>query len=161
MEAGLSKITQTLLLIAAGSCVGMLVLVNIDITLKYTINQPIPGALEIVSYYFMPIIVFCSFAHIQRHRLNIEISLFTDLLPRPIAAAIENVARLASLFYLAVFVWASTRTALETMSVGTTTGIVGYDLAIWPSRWAVPISIGATFLWILLQLRGGRRKAAV
>ncbi|MBN9263121.1 MAG: TRAP transporter small permease subunit, partial [Hyphomicrobium sp.] len=100
MELGLQQISRLLLFIAGLACVAMLALINFDVLLKYTANQPIPGTLECVAFYFMPLIVFCSFAHVQQHRHNIEISLFTDLLPRRIAAIIENAARVLSLAYL-------------------------------------------------------------
>lgn len=153
MEAQLQLVSRLLLVFAGLACAAMLALINLDVFFKYSINQPISGTLEAVAYYFMPFIVFCSFAHVQQHRHNIEISLLTDLLPRRLAVILECLARVLSLAYLAVFVWAASLSAMHATSVGETTGIVHYELPIWPSRWCVPVGLAATFLWMFYQLR--------
>lgn len=152
MIQALEKFSRLLLLIAGMACVAMLALINLDVFLKYAANQPIPGTLECVAYYFMPLIVFCAFAHVQQHRQNIEISLLTDQLPRKPALFLETAAKLLSLVYLAIFIWAGLLAAAHTTEIGETTGIVHFELPVWPPRWLVPVVMAATFFWMLHQM---------
>jgi len=58
--------TRVCMWIAAAAMLLMMVIVILDVTLKYVANQPVPGTLEMVSFYFMAACAFLPFASVQR-----------------------------------------------------------------------------------------------
>ncbi|PHK94373.1 C4-dicarboxylate ABC transporter permease [Pseudoroseomonas rhizosphaerae] len=150
-EGALDAATAAMLWIAGAALLLMMVNVTLDVTLKYLFRWPVPGTLEMVSYYFMAATVFFPFAHVQRKRHHIAVTLFTERLPAPARRAVEAAALLLSAVYLAAFGWAGAEEAWEMTQVGEATGAVAFDVLIWPTRWAVPLGTWSMAAWMLLQ----------
>lgn len=129
----------------------MLVMVMLDVTLKYLINQPIPGTLELVSNYFMPLAIFFAFPYIQKNEGHIGVTLFTDLLPARLRDRLHGVICLIGAVYLVLFAWVGAQRALQLTRMGQETGAIYFDVPIWPPRWGVPVALGLMAAWLLVQ----------
>ena len=61
--------------LAALPLLAMVVVVTLDVFLRYTLNAPLTWSYDLVSMYFMPAIVFLSLAIVQRqsHHVNVDL----------------------------------------------------------------------------------------
>lgn len=134
--------------IAGISLMLMLALIMADVSLKYLMDLPITGTLEIVSYYFMPIAVYLALPYVERAGEHISVPLVTDLLPEPVRRALAIVVALLSAGYLLVVAWACGQKALALTQSGDAVNVIYFDLIIWPARWLVPIA----FVLLAIQL---------
>lgn len=160
IHKALDAVTTVMQMVAGACLILMMVIVVLDITLKYTINQPVPGALEMVSFYFMAACTFLPFAYVQKLENHIVMTLATDWM-RPAALRIlVAFVYLASAAYLALFAWASGVEAVNMTQVGESSSAIYFDILIWPARWTVPLGTGLTACWMVFQavmsLAGGR-----
>ena len=137
--------------IAGISLMLMLMLIMADVSLKYLIGLPITGTLEIVSYYFMPIVVYLALPYVESTGEHISVPLITERLPEPVRRALAIVVALLSAGYLLVVAWACGQKALTLTQSGQAVNVIYFDLAIWPARWLVPIA----FVLLAIQLVHG------
>lgn len=150
-----------MLVIAGVAVLGMMVLVVLDVSLKYLITQPIPGTLEMVSYYGMAACAFLPFAYVQRSGQHIAMTLLTDRLPPKLSRRWNSAVYLASAAYLLLFAWASGVEAMESTAVSESTSAILFEIHIWPARWCVPAATASMALSMILQaLRPAPRGSA-
>ncbi len=147
----LEILSNAMLALGAAGVVLMMLNVVLDVTLKYLLNQPVPGTLEMVSYYFMAACAFLPFAHVQKKRAHIEMDLATDWLPPKALRYLVAVVYLVSAVYLGLFAWASGVEAFGMTEVGESTSAIYFEILIWPGRWFVTFGVGVTACWMLLQ----------
>lgn len=151
IRKSLEIVTAAMLIVAAVGLFLMMLIVVLDVTLKYLINQPIPGALEMVSFYFMAACAFLPFAHVQKIEHHIVMTLATEGLSPAALHTLLAFVYLASAAYLALFAWASGVEAVHMTSVGESTSAIYFEILIWPARWFVPLGTGLMACWMVLQ----------
>jgi TRAP-type C4-dicarboxylate transport system permease small subunit len=151
IRKALDAVTTGMQVIAGACLVLMMVVVVLDVTLKYAINQPVPGTLEMVSFYFMAACTFLSFAYAQRMEQHIVMTLATEWMPPATLRILVAFVYLASAVYLALFAWASGVEAVNMTRVGESTSAIYFEILIWPARWSVPLGTGLTACWMVLQ----------
>lgn len=137
--------------IAGIALMSMLMLIMADVLMKYLMDQPITGTLEIVSYYFMPLAVYLALPYVERTGEHISVPLVTERLPEPVRRALAIVVALLSAGYLLIVAWACGRKALALTQSGDSVNVIFFDLVIWPARWLVPIA----FVLLAIQLVHG------
>ncbi|WP_158310076.1 TRAP transporter small permease [Bordetella petrii] len=147
----LDWLTRAATTLAAIGLFCMMVMVVLDIVLKYVLHQPIPGTLEMVSFYFMAVCAFLPFAYVQKTEHHIVMTLATDLMPPNVQRVLIAVGYLVGAAYLAVMTWASAGEALRMTLIGEATGATHFDVLIWPGRWCVPAGAGLMACWMILQ----------
>lgn len=151
IRKALDAVTVAMLTVAGACLILMMVVVVLDITLKYSINQPVPGALEMVSFYFMGACAFLPFVYVQKMEHHVVMTLATDWM-RPAALRIlQAFIYLTGAAYLALFAWASGAEAMEMTRIGEITSAGVFEIVIWPARWSVPLATGLTACWMVLQ----------
>jgi len=129
----------------------MLLLIMADVTLKYLMDLPITGTLEIVSYYFMPIVVYLALPYVERSGEHISVPLVTERLPDRVRRALALLVAFMSAGYLLVVAWACGQKALALTQSGDGVNVIYFDLRIWPPRWLVPIA----FVLLAIQIVHG------
>jgi len=125
-----------------------------DVFLKYVFTSPIDGTLEIVSAFYMTIIVFAPLMAVTLFEGHICVTLFTALLkPRPMKILILLVSLFCFLI-TAYMTYAGIDQALRKMAAGESWETSSGYIAIWHARWSYPIGVGLAslaFAWTTLQ----------
>lgn len=150
----LGWITDKLHGIAGFVLLAMMLHVTLDVALKYLWNSPIPGTLEVVSYYYMVAAVFLPIGAVEMVRGSVTVDLFFMLMPDPMKiAAMFLVLVLSVLVYsgLAYITWADAIRSFQRSEV-----VMGpVTVLVWPMRFFLPASFGLgglACLWTLYQL---------
>lgn len=132
----------------------MMLHVCADVALKYLINRPIQGTLEVVSYYYMVWAVFLPLAFVELTRSAVSVELFFGMMPRLMRiGCIALVLVICALTYagLARITWLDALRSLSRNEV-----VMGpVTVVIWPSRFVLPVSFalaGLVCAWHFLRL---------
>lgn len=151
--AALEKLANVLVVIASISLVAMMLHIVLDVVLKYTLNRPIQGTLEVVSFYYMVLSVFLPLALVDLRREAIAVDVFFNLFPRPLKLVCVVVALALTAVTLGAMGVRSGLDAMHAWSIGDVAmGIAA--VVIWPSRFALPLGYFAAALVALWQLLG-------
>lgn len=137
------------------SCfVGLLMMLHItaDVFGRVVFNHPLEGTIEIVSGYYMVAVSFLPLAYISRTEGQIIVELFTrGLAPRSLLR-LEVVVNIVTIAYLTVFAWKTGEEAIYQSVSGevweTATGFV----AIWPSRWMLPVGCALMAIYLVYRI---------
>lgn len=160
LHKALNGLTLALFAVAGIALLSMMLVVVLDVSLKYLFNQPVPGTLEMVSYWFMAACAFLPLALVQKNDGHIAMTLATQWLPEKALRVLLGLILLIGTAYMALFAWSSALEAMEMTAVGESTSAIYFEIRIWPARWCVPVGTGLMALWMLLQgltrLFGGR-----
>lgn len=153
-ERSLRWLTNRLVDLAGIFLLIMMLHISLDVILKYTINKPIKGTLEVVSYYYMVIAVFMPLAFVELTRSSIAVDLFYNMFSRSMRLASSV---LVMVICIAVYAGLAYSTYGDAMRSLARNEIVMGELfiPIWPSRFILPVSFAlATIVcvWHLLRL---------
>ncbi|NYZ16527.1 TRAP transporter small permease [Azospirillum sp. RWY-5-1] len=149
-ERALDLLSRSLMVLASLAILGMMVQVVIDVALRNIWHSTLAGTEEVVSAYYMIGCAFLPLAWVQRERGHVIIELFTSWLPERSTAFLDGVVMAVVgagllVFTVATFDKALAMTADNEIMIGT------IDVTVWPSRWMLPIGIGAMALCMILQ----------
>lgn len=143
----LDKIDHTIALIlcsvAGLSIVAMMLHIIAGIYTRHFLGQPLGGVTEIVSAYDMVAVSFLSLAYVTHKKAHISVQLFTQKLSENMKQVIELGA---SIFVSVLSVWISYETAIAAIhsySIKEVWESGDGFLTVWPSRFFLPLGIGA------------------
>jgi TRAP-type C4-dicarboxylate transport system permease small subunit len=128
----------------------MMVHVVADVVGRTFLGKPIDGTLEIVSGYYMVAVVFLPLAYVTRYNEHIYVELFTRRLRGGRIALLDAAVELLAFLFVSFLAWQSTVEAVTRTADGETWETAEGLIAMWPSRWLLPIS----FLLMTLYLAG-------
>lgn len=144
-------LSETLLTITAIPILVMMIHVTLDVSLKYLINFPIQGTLEINAYYYMVSIVVLPMAFVELTRQSIAVDLFYQMMPRGMQIWVTGLVLLiCALGYggLATIAWPDAIEAYEKREI-----VMGtVNIYIWPSRFLLPIMLFITALVCVMHI---------
>lgn len=138
------------LVIAGLALMAMLVHVVLDVVLR-EVHVPFSGTLEIVSFWYMVALVFLAIPVAQAHGHHIKVELFTVAISPRTQKMIDIAVLLACAALLVVFVWVSVEEALRQTSRHAMVEAGTGTIAVWPTRWLVPLSMATTCLICVMQ----------
>lgn len=75
-----NKVDNFLALIAGITIFVMMMLIFLDVTLRFIFNSPIIGVMEITGEYLMVVIVYFSISYTQKERGHVHVEIFGDKL---------------------------------------------------------------------------------
>ena len=129
--------------------------------------KPLVGTNEIVSGYYMILLVYLPWAYIAHKNGHIVSDIFVRMIPPRAMWWLEAGIKLLTIVYLGVFTWQTFLRALQQMRAGEAMQVAGGYLQIWPSRFALPLGGGLMCLYLVLRLSadlaagaGSRREQA-
>lgn len=138
---------------AAGAVmIAMMLHIVADVFGKYLFNAPIDGTIEIASGYYMVMIVFFPFAYVTLKEGQIIVELFTLRMSARKVLWLDAAVGLVTVFYMALFTWKTAEEAIvrtaqrEIWEAGTAA------VAIWPSRWFIPVGCGVMAVYVLVRI---------
>jgi TRAP-type C4-dicarboxylate transport system permease small subunit len=153
-RTAITWLANRLLDVSAALLLIMMVHVCADVAMKYVFNRPIQGTLEVVSYYYMVWAVFLPLALIEMSRSAVSVELFFNMFSRPMQVFCIALVLLLCVATYAGLSWITWLDALRSFNRGEV--VMGpVTVAIWPSRFILPISFalaGFVCLWHFLRL---------
>lgn len=125
----------------------MMLHITINALLRTYWSSPINNTLEMVQYWYLPLVAFLGFVAAQHRGQHIATGLIYDMLPHAAKRII-----LAVLFTLGAlitfgFTWFGWGEAMHAMSIGKTAGVS--DLVSWPVYFVVPLAFGSLTIQLL------------
>lgn len=164
LQRGLDGVATVLLVLGGLAILLMMLQIMAEVILRTAFKVTIPGTEETVSAYYMIGCAFLPLAWVERQRAHVRVEVFTLWLPARLAALVDGLVCLlcalaTTIFAYAAFGKAMAMTQTNEILIGTV------DVVVWPSRWFVPVGLGAMTLYMLLHavsdlawaFRGGSR----
>ncbi len=150
---GLGRVTQALwtfyAVLGGIGLLALLVVVVLDVVLRYTRGAGIPGSNDLVAAWFMTTIAFAGIALSQRTNGGIQVDFVVDAASGRLRRALDVLVLVAVAVVGALFAWFGWLEALEQMEAGEYAPIG--DRPLWPFRFLVPIGFAGFTLACLLQ----------
>ncbi len=137
---------------ACGVTLLMMVHIMLDVIAKYAFNMPIEGTLETVAAYYMVVAVFSSLAYVTRREGHILVELFTRKLSARRIAGIDAVMGIVTIAFTSILTWKTFEDAVHATRLGEIWETGGSILAIWPSRWMLPLGFGLMTAFLMLRM---------
>jgi TRAP-type C4-dicarboxylate transport system permease small subunit len=140
--------------VMALACLFMLLMmahITIDVALRYFFNGRLIGTLEIVSYYYMVIIVFLSLGYVELRNEHIRVDLFAQMMPQSVQVALYFLACVLGLVFFGLLFWQSAQDAINATGRAEE-AMSNFTFYIWPARWALPVGFGGIWLAVLSNL---------
>jgi TRAP-type C4-dicarboxylate transport system permease small subunit len=117
----------------------MMIHVSADVVLKYAMNKPIPGTLEVVSAYYMVAGVFLPIAAVELTRTSISVDVAYQFMPRGMQTACMVLVLAGSAAVYLVLAYTSAGDALRSFRIREV--MMGNVLvSVWISRFVLPVS---------------------
>lgn len=131
-------VAYALAAVAAVCLILMMGQIVVDVALKYLLNRPIQGNLEIVSFYYMVGVVFLPLAFVELRHEHISVDLFVLMMPNAVRRIIYALASLVAASFFALLAYQTFVDAVNATRIGEV--MMGTNFVpIWPSRWFLPV----------------------
>lgn len=152
--AGLDRVVGVLVTAAAWlgaiAVVGLMIHIIADVFLRYFFNSPLPATIEIVSYWWMILVIFPGIAFTQRRKEHVDVTLLTDLMPDTHRIGIRLLSRVLTMITVAALAYYGWLAALEQWHRGEI-AMGSITILIWPMRFMVPLGMGLFLLQLLID----------
>ena len=162
-ERAVRKLGEGMAIIGGIAMVLMMLHIVADVATKYLFNDPIDGTTEIVAAYYMVAVVFLPVAYVTFMEGQLIVELFTGWMSNRRLSLLDGFAGFASLAYLLFIVYYTAAEAVRRTIEGEAWETSVELVAVWPSRWMLPIGLAVMALYVLIEafrnLRGGARPA--
>jgi TRAP-type C4-dicarboxylate transport system permease small subunit len=126
------------------------VFVGTEVIMRYAVNAPIPGHLELAEL-MMPPIVFLALSYTQATRGHVGMDLLLDALTPGIRRIAQIAVLLVSISICSILAFFSFKNALQLWLLDDVTMSPPY-FKTWPSAAAIPIGYGLISLRMYIQL---------
>lgn len=127
----------------AGAALGLMVAhIGLDVVMQILFDRPLRGTSEIVSELYMPFIVFCALAVVQRRKEEIRVDLIRMVLPSSVDNALD---RLVQLLVAAVSFWLAWHTgdlAFDAFRIAERIELTTIAIPSWPGKAILPVGFG-------------------
>ena len=130
----------------------IMVLVCMDVSMRYLFSMPIPGILEI-SEQTVVIITFVCFAYTSMLKRHIHTTAIVNHLPSGFKRAGDYLSKILMVTVLALLIWQTSKEAWASFAIREVgMGIV--PVPIYLTKIAIPIGLAVALLYSLLELLG-------
>ena len=148
----LKALASILAVMAGAAMILMMAHIVADVAMKYLLNDPIDGTTEVVAAYYMAATVFLPLAYVAVSGEHLDVTLFTQRLSGRPLAILTILGLLATALYLGFICYYGVVEALRRTAEGEAWETSVTLLAVWPSRWFLPIGAGAMALCVLVAI---------
>lgn len=124
----------------------------IDVFLKHVFNDPIDGTTEIVAAYYMVATVFLPLAYVTFAKGHLAVELFTGRMSGTGLRYLMVFGGAATLAYLLFVIYCTIDEAILRTIDGEAWETSVDLVAVWPSRWLLPLGLGAMALIVVVQI---------
>jgi len=149
IEAVASRVSGFVALIGGVIIVAMMVLVSLDVAMKYIFHKPITGTLEITSAYFMVALVWLPLGAVTRDQEHLEVELFTQHLAPNKLAWFKLFGCVVGATYAAIMSFQGFEEALHQTQIGEVWETATFDIPVYGARWFMPIGTFLASLYLV------------
>lgn len=136
----LSLTSDAMLWAGALAILAMMFHVAADVILKVSLNAPIMGTLEIVSFIYMVACTFLPLPHVVASRGLIVVELFTQKMARRDVLGLDALVGVTTVLYLALLGVMGVLRAIDKMGIDESQDATFFELPVWPMRWILAIA---------------------
>lgn len=153
-ERLIDLITRILTFMALISMFAMMLLITLDVTLNKVAGHPIPGTLEVTAYYFMVLVVFLTFANLEKNDAHISADFIVARFSPRVQAAFRIAGKLLTILFYALLTYGALTKAIQSTRTWETV-MSNFTFYIWPARWGVVLGlVSAIFVIVLILMQG-------
>lgn len=150
-------VTNTSTFLALISMFSMMLLITLDVILNKVIGRPIPGTIELTSYYFMVLVVFLTLPHIEKAQAHISADFIVARFSVKVQGGFYLIGKfLTIIFYSLLAYGAITQAIKSTRRLETV--MSNFTFYIWPARWGVVLGI-VSAIFVIVMILVQRRKS--
>ena len=137
---GLVRRLSFVLMVAAGVMMCLMMLhITADVAMKYALNQPLFGTVEVVSYYYMIGAIYLPLAYVHVRGQHISVDLFFNHFSQWGKRLCDALAHLCAIVLFSILAYQGWLDATKAMEIGEI--VMGSTtISIWPSRFMLPVS---------------------
>ncbi|MGQ0544234.1 MAG: TRAP transporter small permease [Betaproteobacteria bacterium] len=147
----LDRFTQLLAVVAGFFMVLIAVHITADVFMKLAFKMPIEGTTELVSFWYMVGVMFLPMAVAQRQNSHIVADVLTPFLSPRRMRFLDAAAQFLMVAYIGLLTWQSGLQAYEETLRSEQVQAADFYLAVYPTRWFVPLGFGVTAVYAALQ----------
>jgi len=144
-------VSRILLIVSCILLLAMMLHITGDVARRFFFNRSLPATLEMVTYYYMVGAVFLAMAYVEKRGEHIRVDLFAQMFPRKFQLVLYIFGGLVCLLFFFLLAWQGYVDAVRATDRGERV-MSRYQFYIWPSRWAIPVGIGALMLVVLSNM---------
>ena len=126
----------------------MMLIVFIDVFLRYIFNSPFVGSVEIVEI-MMVLVIALGIAHTGINKGHISVDLLVSRFPPKVQAAVDVFNFLVATLIFSIMSWKTGHQAIVAGSRNVTTTVL--EIPIYPFVWTLSVCTGLLSLVFLLQ----------
>lgn len=115
-------------------------------------NYPLPGTIEIVSYFYMVSVSFLPLGYSQAVGEHVSADAFMAVIPRGLRLYAEWLGKMLSVVICVVLLWATTQMAIQQTQLGEAVKSAYFDIPVWWTRWLVPLGLLSMVMVMLAQM---------
>ncbi|MEM9013370.1 MAG: TRAP transporter small permease [Pseudomonadota bacterium] len=142
--------------IAAFAMLTVMLLVFVDVGLRYGLNRPLPWSFNLITLYLLPCLFFLALAASWRDGRHIRIDLIFRVMPDRMRAACDLLAVLLALGLTLGFAWQGIHLTVEAWVQGRVTPGV-YEWPTWASVGLMPLGMACLAVRLMVDaVRHGR-----
>ena len=150
-EAQVKRLGEGLALLGGIAMVVMMLHIVADVATKYMFNDPIDGTTEIVAAYYMVAVVFLPVAYVTFTEGHLIVELFTGRMSGRPLRVLSGFASLATLAYVLFLIYYTAVEAVRRTIEGEAWETSVELVAVWPSRWLLPVGLAAMALYVAIE----------
>lgn len=144
-------VTNTSTFLALTSMFSMMILITLDVILNKVIGRPIPGTIEVTSYYFMVLVVFLALPCIEKNQAHISADFIVARFSSRVQRIFSNTGKLLTIVFYSLLAYGAIVQAIKSTR-RLETVMSNFTFYIWPTRWGVVLGIVSAILVIILIL---------
>lgn len=126
--------------------------VTAEIVGRRFFNYPLPGTIEIVSYFYMVSVSFLPLGYSQAVGEHVSADAFMALIPRKLRPHAEWLGKMLSVIVCLILLWATTQMAVQQTRLGEAVQSAYFDIPVWWTRWLVPLGLLSMVMVMLAQM---------
>lgn len=126
-HAALYKISKWFSYVGGAVTIIMMLMVVVDVIMRFTLNKPILGSVEIASY-MLSIIAFTTIPFVESERMHIAIPLLFDRLPKKVRFFVSALVGFIGIGILALLALTSYLLATEYIGRGKVTAVLSIPI---------------------------------
>lgn len=151
-ETIIHKAASALAVVGGVAIIGMMVLIVADVAMKYLLNDPIDGTTAVVAAYFMVALVFLPLAFVTLTGGHLFVELFTQKLSKRQRRPLFTLNAMLTLVYLLFIIVFTAMEAMRRTVEGEAWETAADLMAVWPSRWLLPVGLAAMTAVVVMKL---------
>ena len=150
IESAIRRFAYALAFIAGVVVVLMMIQTVADVVASNFLRRPIEGNLEIISVYYMVLVVFLPLAFVELRHEHINVDLIVQLMPPTLHRAVLVFGYLVCAAFFAILAYQTGEDAVNAWRIGEIMMGSSY-VTIWPAKFALPVGFSGIMVAVLLH----------